>query len=74
MSYPGIFERLENQKPTISNKKLQEDRAKNLNILRFLGKYPNGFKGSYDSTTGYIDRDTKQRLNSTAYNRGYDVE
>ena len=40
-THVGMFERLESQKPTISNKKLQEERKKNLTILRFLGKYPN---------------------------------
>lgn len=34
-----MYERLERQKPTIDHKKLQEQRKKQENILKFLGKY-----------------------------------
>ena len=34
-----MYERIERQKPTINNRKLFEDRRKNINILKFLGKY-----------------------------------
>jgi len=34
-----MYERIEKQKPTINNKKFYEERKKNLNILKFLGKY-----------------------------------
>ena len=34
-----MYERIERQKPTIDNKKLYEQRRKQENILRFLGKY-----------------------------------
>lgn len=34
-----MYERLEKQKPTIDNRKLFEQRKKQENILRFLGKY-----------------------------------
>jgi len=52
---------------------------KNLNILRFLGKYPNPIaqKASYDSSNSYADKDSKYNKLNTTYNhnyRGYDVE
>jgi hypothetical protein len=34
-----MYERIERQRPTISNKKLYEERQKHLNVLKFLGKY-----------------------------------
>lgn len=34
-----MYQRIESQKPTINNRKLQEERKKHLNILKFLGKY-----------------------------------
>jgi hypothetical protein len=34
-----MYERLEKQKPTIDHRKHQQDRMKNENILKFLGKY-----------------------------------
>ena len=34
-----MYERIEKQKPTINNRKIQQDRKKNENILKFLGKY-----------------------------------
>jgi hypothetical protein len=34
-----MYERIEKQKPTIDNRKLFEQRKKQENILRFLGKY-----------------------------------
>ena len=34
-----MYERLEKQKPTIDHRKMQDDRKKNENILKFLGKY-----------------------------------
>ncbi len=38
-----LLERLTNLRPTIDNKKLLEERKKQLNILKFIGKYtPNG--------------------------------
>ena len=40
---------------------------KNLNILRFLGKYPNPIaqKASYDSSNSYADKDSKyNKLNT----------
>ena len=47
---------------------------KKLNILRFLGKYPNPAmnKASYDSSNSNVQ--PKKRINSTAYYRGYDEE
>lgn len=34
-----MYERIEKQKPTIDNRKLYEQRKKQENILKFLGKY-----------------------------------
>lgn len=34
-----MYGRIEKQKPTINNKKLYEERQKQMNILKFLGKY-----------------------------------
>lgn len=34
-----MYERLEKQKPTIDHRKMQEQRKKQENILKFLGKY-----------------------------------
>lgn len=52
----GIWERLEQQKPTISNQKLREERLKSLNILRFLGKYPNREASRYTDSAETGDR------------------
>lgn len=39
MQNAAMYERIEGQRPTINNKKLQQERQKQLNVLKFLGKY-----------------------------------
>jgi hypothetical protein len=72
-----MYQRIEQQKPTINNRKLEEDRKKNLNILKFLGKYsPHQFQnnnaaslrnsqGSSRGTLGYISQQQRNKVYST---------
>jgi hypothetical protein len=71
-----MYQRIEQQKPTISNRKLEEDRRKNLNILKFLGKYSphhvqnsnamslRTSQGSSRGTLGYITQQHRNKIYS----------
>jgi hypothetical protein len=67
-----MYQRIEHQKPTISNRKLEEDRRKNLNILKFLGKYSAhhiqnsnavSLRNSQGSSRGTLAQITQQHRN-----------
>jgi hypothetical protein len=39
-TYSAIVSRISNQKPTISNRRLHEERQKHEKLLSFMGRYP----------------------------------
>jgi hypothetical protein len=50
-----MYKRLVQQKSTVCNKKLEQERSKNLSVLKRMGRYP--YKASNLTTTIYESED-----------------
>ena len=59
-----MYERLEKQKPTIDNRKLLEERKKQENILKFLGKYSAHSLQNTQTNTGRHSQSDKFSVNA----------
>ena len=62
-----MYERLERQKPTIDHRKLQQDRKKNENILKFLGKYSQHSLQNMQPNSLRSSQATRMNPNKTQY-------
>ncbi len=69
-----LYHRLENQRPTISNQRLLEDRKKNVKILKFLGKYPNQTAYSKSFELRKRESETQISRNQIIHEPLYDVK
>lgn len=62
MGHSAIVQRIGSQRPTISTKKLYEDRLKREKLLRFMGKYPyrTNYLNSHDASDIYYEKGGSQ--------------